>query len=278
MGLRNFIQNTLGSIGFIRNFYLKHFKKFDNKLRIYLTLKCNLKCVYCVNDCHGDIPSNLFSQISADKWIEAINREKRDIILTGGEPTLYPELIELINGIDPAIHIKMYSNLMWSPKILERYINEISRDVELYLSFHSSSKNPQRFIDNAIALKKANKFDAVVHTVRTSETEDFITNAKEQFKEHAIRLIVDDDQGEVYDEASSQEFRKTVTCSKKLILISPNGDRFQCVSKMVRAADSLENFFEGPLKAPLVVRSCDDYGYCAPCDMLGEVKVTMPKE
>lgn len=278
MGIRSFLQNTIGSIGFIRNFYLKHLKKFDNKLRIYLTLECNLKCLYCVNDCHGDIPKGLFSTVPAEKWIEAINREKRDVIFTGGEPTLYPGLIDVLNGIDPKIHIKLYSNLMWSPKVMDRYIHEISRDVELYLSFHSSSKNPQRFIDNAIKLKQSGKFNAVVHTVDTPENREFIETALEQFKEHHITLIVDDDQGEVYDEASSQEFRKSVICSKKLILISPNGDRFQCVSKMVRAADPLENIFDGPLNDPLVVRDCDDYGYCAPCDMLGEVKVTLKKE
>lgn len=278
MGFRSFLQNTLGSIGFIRNFYLKHLKKFDNKIRLYLTLECNLKCSYCVNDCHGDIPKGLFSTVSAEKWFTAINREKRDLIITGGEPTLYPELIELINGIDPKIHIKLYSNLMWSPKVMERYTTEVTRDVELYLSFHSSSKNPQRFIDNAIKLKKSGKFNAVVHTVDVPENHDFIQAAQEQFKEHGITLIVDDDQGEVYDKASSQEFRKSVVCAKKLILISPSGHRYQCVSKMVRAEDPLENILDEPLHAPLVVRDCDDYGFCAPCDMLGEVKVTLKKE
>lgn len=278
MSFRSFLQNTFGSIAFIRNFYLKHIKKFDNKIRLYLTLECNLKCPYCVNDCHGDIPKGLFSTVPAEKWINAINREKRDLIITGGEPTLYPELIELINGIDPKIHIKLYSNLMWSPRVMDRYITEVTRDVELYLSFHSSSKNPQRFIDNAITLKQSGKFNAVVHTVDTPENREFIKAAREQFREHNITLIVDDDQGEVYDEASSQEFRKSVVCSKRLILISPSGHRYQCVSKMVRAEDPLENILDGPLQDPLVVRDCNDYGYCAPCDMLGDVKVALKKE
>lgn len=268
------LKQKIGKIDFLRNFYLKHLKRFDGKVRVYFTLECNLRCSYCVNDCHGPIDKEFHrSDIPGEKWIEALNKIGRDIIITGGEPSLYPDLIKVINGIDPKLKIKMYSNLMWSRRFIDQYKNELKRDIELYVSYHSQSKAPEKFIETVLELKNSGSFNGVIHTVNTPEYADFISKADEVFKKNGIALIIDDDQGEVYDEASAQKFRKDVICSKKLIIIGPSGDRYQCVSKLVRKDDPLENIFEEPLRDPLVVAECDDYGYCAPCDMLGEVKI-----
>ncbi len=268
------LKQKIGKNDLIRNFYLKHLKRFDGKVRVYFTLECNLKCSYCVNDCHGPIDKEFHkSDIDGEQWIEALNKIGRDVIITGGEPTLYKDLVKVINGIDSKLKIKMYTNLIWSRKTIDQFKNDLNRDVELYISYHCQSKAPEKFIETVLELKKSKNFNGVVHTVNTPEYADFIEKADKIFGENDIPLIIDDDQAEVYDEASAQKFRKNVRCSKKLIILGPNGDRYQCVSKLVRKDDPLENVFKEPLKAPLVVSECDDYGYCAPCDMLGSVKI-----
>lgn len=71
---------------------------FQDWLEVNLTEFCNGKCVWCVEK-KGWHPEE-----KAD-WITirnaALNTKKKNIILLGGEPTLYPFLKELIQGFVP---------------------------------------------------------------------------------------------------------------------------------------------------------------------------------
>lgn len=66
-----------------------------NSAYIEIDNYCNSRCIYCYNN----IRSN--EQISVDNFMKMINKLKkigvRCVILTGGEPTLHPNLMELLN-------------------------------------------------------------------------------------------------------------------------------------------------------------------------------------
>ena len=73
-----------------------------NKLRISLTGVCNMACTYCVTSLsdHRRIPDEL----SADHMLRLVRMLKEHagiekVRLTGGEPLLYPNLIQVISGI-----------------------------------------------------------------------------------------------------------------------------------------------------------------------------------
>ncbi len=71
------------------------------KLRLSLTGSCNFACVYCV---HDGAPSLLQAQTGVQNfldWVRAIHEVNplNEIRLTGGEPTLYRELVRLVKGI-----------------------------------------------------------------------------------------------------------------------------------------------------------------------------------
>jgi cyclic pyranopterin phosphate synthase len=85
-------------------------------LRISLTNTCNLGCVYCV---HGeDVPVRKNNaSLTFDQLIEVVGELKTvltldTVRLTGGEPTLYKELIPLISALGHlgVSNIKMTSN------------------------------------------------------------------------------------------------------------------------------------------------------------------------
>ncbi len=268
-----FLRQFLGKSEFIRNIYFKFIKEFDGYIRIYLTLECNLTCRYCVNQCHSKEKLKDGNFISAKKWISSINRENRNVIFTGGEPTLHPDFIEIINSINPKIRVKVYTNLIWSDDFTERYINELNRPVKLFVSYHPSGGKPEPFIDRILRLQRAGKFNGIVHSVDYENQREFIKKARDKFKEAGIELTIDKDQEEVFSEACSQKSKSIVECSKKIILISPDGTRYQCVSKLVRGIDPLENMLVENLRKEQVYNTCHEYGYCAPCDMLGDVKI-----
>lgn len=70
-------------------------------LRISLTDKCNMRCVYCMAEDMIFRPSS--ELMSADELLRLVNIFARlgtdKIRLTGGEPTIHPELIKIVRGI-----------------------------------------------------------------------------------------------------------------------------------------------------------------------------------
>src|SRR5512143_249205 len=70
-------------------------------LRISLTDKCNMRCVYCMAEDMIFRPSS--ELMSADELLRLVNIFARlgtdKIRLTGGEPTIHPDLIEIVRGI-----------------------------------------------------------------------------------------------------------------------------------------------------------------------------------
>ena len=74
----------------------------DNTLRIKITNKCNRNCVFCHQE--GDM-ENTEPVTPTDELYKAINKLCRDfkigtIALTGGEPLLYPDIINLISKMN----------------------------------------------------------------------------------------------------------------------------------------------------------------------------------
>ena len=253
----------------IYNKYKMKFHKFNGRMRIYLTFECTLKCKYCVNDFCPDLDKKLtYELLPAESWIKIINRTKRNVIFTGGEPFLHPEFIEIINGIDQSIAIKIYTNFTCD---IEQFIREVNRPVSFYGSYHPCSGYPKKFLACINKLREAGKFSGTVHAVLWDKQADFLKEMVALFKSHGWDLLLDEEQTDLF-ESASQKFRKKASCKQNLILIAPDGTRYQCASKMIRRIDPRENLLNEPLKGTWVSCLCSDYGYCAPCDGTGEKK------
>lgn len=64
------------------------------QIYILLTDKCNLKCSMCIRGCQEG--GNLdFDTLMNSSWIDEL--KQHDIVLTGGEPTLNPRFLEILN-------------------------------------------------------------------------------------------------------------------------------------------------------------------------------------
>jgi MoaA/NifB/PqqE/SkfB family radical SAM enzyme len=69
-----------------------------NLLNVKLLNSCNGKCDFCIASGTPNMPS-----ASAKEFIETANNMEKftKVDILGGEPTLYPELVELLKGIRP---------------------------------------------------------------------------------------------------------------------------------------------------------------------------------
>jgi MoaA/NifB/PqqE/SkfB family radical SAM enzyme len=110
---------------------------------------CNYKCAYC-HPIHYDKTSG-FPDVeeSLEFWNfihSDINSNKKLLLLSGGEPTLWPGLSKFINGLNPAWRTEIVTNgsrtLRWWKKFLDE--TDIKR---VTISVHLEFATPEHIIE-----------------------------------------------------------------------------------------------------------------------------------
>jgi len=139
---KNLSNVTLGRKQFIPN---------QNKIEIDITYQCDLKCVGCNRSCTQAPSNEMMSVIQIQNFIlESIklNKKWELINILGGEPTMHPNFIEIVNIIlfqyidnfSPTTILQVTSNGLPSAKLI---INELPTHKNLVLdklSFKTSNK------------------------------------------------------------------------------------------------------------------------------------------
>ncbi len=81
-----------------------------SNLRISLTPKCNLSCIYCHREGEKDPKAPLSAAEIAEILRVAAGFGIRSVKFTGGEPTLRPDLIEIIGSVPAGMESSMTTN------------------------------------------------------------------------------------------------------------------------------------------------------------------------
>ena len=81
-----------------------------SNLRVSLTPKCNLSCIYC----HKEGEESPRDQLSVEEIAEilrvAAKFEIRSVKFTGGEPLLRPDLLEIVRAVPPGMESSLTTN------------------------------------------------------------------------------------------------------------------------------------------------------------------------
>jgi radical SAM protein with 4Fe4S-binding SPASM domain len=75
---------------------------------LHVTKACNLYCSYCYFSASKPLPGEMTTQEFVHLWPELVAVRPQKVILTGGEPLLRPDILDLLNGLreaDPEHHI-----------------------------------------------------------------------------------------------------------------------------------------------------------------------------
>ena len=109
----------------------------DNKIinvGIRLTRKCNMKCMYC------NIQSTAREELDIIEWKKAIDIIKKlgakEIVILGGEPTTYPNVVELVSYISKDANLacnlttNAYENFETVKKLLDAGLNSIGVSID----------------------------------------------------------------------------------------------------------------------------------------------------
>lgn len=151
----------------MKSYLYKIRKRFKSGTRIYIypTLRCNLSCEYCT--CKFDSFPD-YNEIDLFDWCNIINRINgvNEIVLTGGEPTLYKEFNNLGNYIlNHGYFLMVYTNFVFTKTITLYPRNRVF----IVASYHRGMTETQKEIWNNNYNKYKNRYRIKVESLRDSK-------------------------------------------------------------------------------------------------------------
>jgi len=179
--IKKFIRKEIPEKYFRRlKFYYRKYIIRKKSAIFYLSFLCNYNCPYCIikragyPECY---PKGV--EHSWEEWVKVFEKKSPSIInITGGEPFLYPNLIELVNNIPKKHIVNITTNLSLPVK---EFINRVSKRFQITASFHSYEADSDSFKNKVIQLKKAG-FNIHVTFVGYPEKIYLIPDLKRRFE------------------------------------------------------------------------------------------------
>lgn len=155
--------------------------------------KCNYRCPYCFFNGFWHEVEKRNKYLENKKWVEAFKRvsktcDKIKIIITGGEPLLYPGFIDLISELNKFSHISFDTNLSPNSDDIKVLANRINpKNIFLGLSYHPTFADLDEFVEKAMILKE-NGFDVRIHYVTYPEQLSNMMDVKNIFTLKGFRF------------------------------------------------------------------------------------------
>ena len=290
---------------------------FDYYFGVFLNLSCSLPCEYCVQKISvPGQPIAHYPMISGREWVRALNSisgrkkkrffrfpKRKKISITGGEPSLHPDFIYILNNLDKDWKITVTSNFT-SPFFDKdtKFLKQIKRrsNLKFNASYHFMYAPIEKFIENVEKVKRAgfivHSLFIVAHPAHIEKAEEcrskllkihkivklqrFFGKYKGELypSENACDVICEQEDGirnyEAYREGLSQYSKKDAYCRMKKVVFAPNGDIHNCHYKLYTChKDKFANILDKDLHIvmPQSFFLCHDYGFCNPCDSEGHV-------
>jgi len=256
--------------------------KSYNYIGIFLTFACNYRCSYCINYFEQD--SIKRKTISGEDWVKGLNRiASRDdlpVTLQGGEPSLHPDFIYIINNIKLELNIDILTNLQFD---IDEFIGQVSPDrvkrdapyASIRVSYHPEQMNLDDTIKRTKKMIDAG-FSVGIWAVLHSSFKKEISEAKIRCEKLGIDFRTKEFLGEhngglngtyKYDGACDKSFRKSVECKASELLLDSKGNIFCCHSDLYAGANPIGHILDQDFEIEDRFRSCDNFGHCNPCDM-----------
>lgn len=285
---------------------------FNYYFGVFLNLSCSLPCEYCVQKITiPQVPIAHYPIISGAKWVEALNSisgrtkkrflrlpKRKKISITGGEPSLHPDFVYILNNLDNDWKITVTSN--FTSPFFDKGIKAIKsirrrRSLKFNASYHFMYTPIEKFIENVLKVKKAghtvHSLFIVAHPAHMKEIEEYrqkllkihpIVKLQRFFGryngalypcEDAYDVVCEQEDGirnyDAYREGFNQAEKQDIYCRMKKVLFAPNGDIHNCHYKLYTGhKDKFGNIFDEDVYIimPEEFFLCHDYGFCNPCD------------
>jgi len=255
----------------------------NNYIACFLTLNCNLRCEYCINNFNSVNEFN-FPIISGKDWVKGLNRisTRSDVPITlqGGEPSMHPDFIWIINNLKNDLNIDILTNLCFDvdefmlnvdPKRLKR--NALYANIRV--SYHPVEMDLDRIIKDVLKLKNKG-YSVGIYGILYPRYEKDILNAQEICQKEGIDFRTKEFLGEFkgklygtfgYKEAVYGNKKRKCFCRSSDLIIAPNGNIYRCHHDLYKHFSHIGNILDSELKVDYKFIECCEYGDCNPCDV-----------
>ena len=163
-----------------------------NYIGVFLTFGCNLKCSYCINNFEGSLLKRRI--ISGKEWVRLLNRllchQNLPVSLQGGEPSIHPDFIYIINNLKPELNIDILTNLNFD---IEKFIklvdpDRIKRDApysSIRVTYHPETMDFEETIDKVLKMLKKG-YSIGIWSVLHPYHKEHILKAQEECEKRGI--------------------------------------------------------------------------------------------
>ena len=252
-----------------------------------LTARCNMACSYCIQK--GLVlpgvprrPWRRYEEMAGREWVRALNdlpcRPEHPLILTGGEPTLHRDFLEIAAGLE-GYRLDLTSNLSFDIPALARAMERAGK--RFYSSFHTYGPDymePEEFVARARLLLETGLVEHPVFSFldleyfpqfRRKDTQERIGRMVRAAREEGIPLSINEFRANHLGAPFSRETRRTMECTSAWVNIAPDGEIYNCQYHLTAGKDSFGNIREISRVRPLprlgTFFLCSDFGWCDPC-------------
>ena len=251
-----------------------------NYIGVFLTLACNYKCSYCINN-YGPL-ENESGRLTGEQWVQALDRIKGEVPITlqGGEPSLHPDFICIINNLKPELNIDILTNLQFDIDEFMRKVdpNRVKRDApyaSIRVSFHPEVMDLEETLSKVHRLlSKGYSIGiwGVAHPAHLNE----IMLAKEKAEAVGIDFRMKEFLGFYkgklygtyrYEAESNSNKPLKCECRTTELLIAPDGYVYQCHSHLYKKYKTIGNILDDAFQVEYKYRPCNKFGQCNPCDI-----------
>lgn len=259
-----------------------------NYIAVFLSLSCNLACPYCINLNDPATSRKSISRVarmSGEKWVAGINRiipgrDDLPVTLQGGEPTLHRDFYEIVNGIDPAIHLDLLTNFMFD---VESFIDNIpsqkfTRDAKyaaIRVSYHPGQNDIEDLIAKAHRMKEAG-FYVGIYSVAIPQYQAHIEEVQKRCQSEGIDFRLKEYLGfdgtqwygtYKYPESVLQQEVKYCECKTTELIVGPSGHIYRCHADLYENRSPVGYLLDPEFEIETIYRPCREFGRCNPCDV-----------
>ena len=253
-----------------------------NYIGIFLTFACNLNCPYCINYFEGGLAQR--ATIKGEDWVKAINRiESRDdlpVTLQGGEPSLHPDFLYIINNIKPQLHLDILTNLQFDIGKFMKAIDpqRVKRDApyaSIRVSYHPQNMDLDDTIKKALKMLNAG-YHIGIWSVLHPKYKEHILKAQEKCRKVGIDFRTKEFLGTYennlygtykYEDACAMKEKKKVECRTTELLVDSEANVFPCHHNLYTNSNPVGSLLDPDFQIDDRFRECADFGFCNPCDM-----------
>ncbi len=209
-----------------------------------------------------------------------VSQDGLPVSLQGGEPSLHPDFIYIINNLKRELNIDILTNLQFD---VEEFIKMVSPDrikrkspyASIRVSFHPEQMYLDEVIKKTLRMLEVG-FSIGIWGVLHPKYEREIQQAQSECQSLGIDFRIKEFLGEYngrlygtykYEGSCDKKFRKYVRCRTTEILIDSSGSIFRCHSNLYGGINPIGHILDPEFQIEDIFRDCTNFGHCNPCDI-----------